>query len=73
MARPQSIRVKDIETPHMRAPAVKKTSARMRSGLRPNACDKLTKFGWKRVERRRNEVPAQNASTAVPLRSLVMA
>lgn len=45
----------------------------MRRGLRPNECDKLTKFGWKMVERRRNEVPAQNASTAVPLRSLVMA
>jgi hypothetical protein len=55
------------------APAVKKTSARIRSGLRPKACERLAKLGWKTVERRRKEVPAQKASMAVPLRSLVMA
>jgi hypothetical protein len=73
MARPLSISVKEVEAPHITAPEVKKIRARMRSGLRPKAWEKLTKLGWKTVEARRKEVPAQNASTAVPLRSLVMA
>lgn len=73
IARPLSISINEVEAPHITAPEVKNIKARMRSGLRPKACERLTKLGWKTVEARRKDVPAQNASTAVPLRSLVMA
>jgi hypothetical protein len=64
--RPDSISVKLWETPHMIAPAAKKVNAANKAALRPNECEKETNVGWKTVDVRRNEVPAQKASIAVP-------
>jgi hypothetical protein len=50
----------------MIAPAAKKVNAANKAALRPNECEKETNVGWKTVDVRRNEVPAQKASIAVP-------
>lgn len=38
------------------------------TGLRPMMWDKEAHVGWKTVDVRRKEVPAQNASMAVPFK-----
>lgn len=47
-------------------PAVKITIATRSKGFRPNMFEKLPYAGWNTVEQRRNDVPAQKASTAEP-------
>ncbi len=64
--RPTSRGPKFFETPATIAPTRKKTRATMMTCLRPKMCEKLAKLGWKMVEHSRKEVPAQNASIAVP-------
>jgi hypothetical protein len=54
------------------APTRKKISATMITGLRPKICENEAKLGWKIVDVRRKEVPAQKASIALPLSCLAM-
>ena len=54
------------------APTRNRTRATMMTGRRPKMCEKEAKEGWKMVEVRRKDVPAQKASMAVPLRRLAM-
>jgi hypothetical protein len=49
----------------MIAPRLKRVSAMSHSGLRPKTPENVAKHGWKMVVVR-NEVSAQNASTAEP-------
>jgi hypothetical protein len=63
---PTSITVKFFEIPQRIAPSVKRKSATRRSALRPKRSDRERKFGWQTVEARRNDVPVQRASIAVP-------
>ena len=53
----------------MTAPAVNNVRATRSTDLRPNMWEREAHVGWKTVLVRRKEVPAQNASIAVPLRS----
>lgn len=43
-----------------------------RTGLRPRRAEREAWVGWKTVEERRKEVPAQKASMALPWRSWEM-
>jgi len=54
----------------MVAPIVNKRRAAKSTGLRPIIWEKEAHDGWNTVEARRNEVPAQNAWTAVPFRAV---
>jgi len=54
----------------MMAPIVNNKRAAKSTGLRPMTWEKEAHDGWNTVEVRRNEVPAQNAWTAVPLREV---
>jgi hypothetical protein len=70
--RPTSICVKSLATEQITVPTKKSVRAVSTSGRRPKMPDSEAKLGWKTVEERRNEVPLQKASIAVPLRSRVM-
>ena len=70
--RPTNKGPKLFETDATMAPTKKKTRATMITGLRPKICEKEAKLGWKMVEVRRKDVPAQKASIAVPLSCLAM-
>lgn len=48
-------------------PTVKIVMDAKRTGLRPIMCEKEAQDGWKTVDVRRNDVPAQKASIALPL------
>jgi hypothetical protein len=58
--------VKFFDNAAMIAPTVKKVKATKTKGFRPKMCENELKLGWKTVEVKRNDVPAQNASMAVP-------
>ena len=64
--------VKFLATAQTMEPTVKKVRARRRRGRRPHRWEKATQFGCQTVEVRRNEVPAQKASIALPLRATVI-
>ncbi len=66
MERPTSIIVKFFDTAQTMEPTVKKVRAKRRRGRRPQRWEKATQLGCQTVEVRRNEVPAQNASIALP-------
>jgi hypothetical protein len=59
-------------TEAMIVPIVKMTRAQRRTGLRPKMWLKEAQLGWKTVDVRRKEVPAQKASMAVPEMEVVM-
>jgi hypothetical protein len=56
-----------LATEAMIVPIVKITMDTSSTGFRPMICENEAHDGWKTVEVRRNEVPAQKASIAVPL------
>lgn len=64
--RPTKISPNPFATAAMMEPIVKSTTASKSSGFRPKMLEKLANVGWKTVEVRRKEVPAQKASTAEP-------
>jgi len=64
---PTNIIAKFLAKPATIAPTAKKVIATKITGLRPKICEKLANEGWKTVDVRRNEVPDQKASIAVPL------
>lgn len=68
--RPTSRTAELLATEAMMAPIVNNKSAAKSTGLRPMTWEKEAHEGWNTVEVRRNEVPAQNAWTAVPLREV---
>ena len=51
---------------------LKDDTARRRMNFRPKMSDVSEKMGWNTQDARRNEVPAQKASVAVPPRSVEM-
>jgi hypothetical protein len=53
-------------------PMLKVDTARRRISFRPKMSDAREKIGWNTQDARRNEVPAQKASVAVPPRSWEM-
>jgi hypothetical protein len=55
-----------LATEAMMAPTVKIVKATRRTGFRPIIWEKEAHDGWKTVDARRNDVPAQKASIAVP-------
>jgi hypothetical protein len=63
---PISMSVIPFETAQRTAPTVKRTSANIRRGLRPNTWENAMKLGCQRVEAKRKEVPVQNASIELP-------
>lgn len=68
--RPTSSTAELLATEAMMAPIVNNKRAAKSTGLRPMIWEKEAHDGWNTVEVRRNEVPAQNVSTAVPLRAV---
>ena len=52
----------------MMAPRVNKVRVKRRMGLRPRRVEREDWTGWKTVEERRKDVPAQKASMALPWR-----
>jgi hypothetical protein len=68
--RPTSSTAELLATEEMTAPIVNNPRAANRTGLRPMMWEKDAHDGWNTVEVRRNDVPAQKASTAVPLRAV---
>jgi hypothetical protein len=72
MDRPTNITVKFFATAAMIAPTPKNAREKNMTGFLPKIVLKFPRTGWKTVLVSRNEVPAQNASIAVPWRSLAM-
>lgn len=72
MERPTRMTVKLSATAATIEPARKKPRLMYIRVLRPNMCEKEPSTGWKTVDVKRNDVPDQNASMAVPPRALAM-
>jgi hypothetical protein len=67
MQRPVNIMVKSFDTAQRIVPTVKKRRETMSSCCRPNIWLIEAMTGWNMAEVRRYDVPAQKASTEVPL------
>ena len=62
----ESMSVKLLAMPARMTPSKKKIRLISTMILRPKRSEKDAMVGWKTVEQSKNEVPAQNASIAVP-------